>query len=226
MTQEGAKLYGRRKGKPLREHQSALVQTLLPKLVLDLSLPITDVGALFPVRPTAVWLEIGFGGGEHLVAEARAHPDVGHIGCEPFLNGLAKALTAIEADALKNIRLFNGDAGRVIDALPDGALDGVYLLYPDPWPKRRQRKRRFLSDAMLERLARIMKPGAELRFATDIDDNAGWTLARIFRAPGFTWTAARAAEWQTPWAGWASTRYEAKAIAARRRPAYLTFQRR
>jgi len=113
----------------------------------------------------------------------------------------------------------------VIEALPQSALDGVYLLYPDPWPKRRQRKRRFLSDEMLGRLARVMRPGAELRFATDIDDNAGWTLTRVLRSADFTWTARNAKDWRSPWEGWSGTRYETKAILVGRRPVYLTFQR-
>jgi tRNA (guanine-N7-)-methyltransferase len=226
VREAGEKLYGRRKGKTLREHQGQLVATLLPKLTLDVAAPIVEARALFSPAVTTLWLEIGFGGGEHMIGAARRAPTTGFIGCEPFVNGVAKALAGIEADGLANVRLFNGDAALVIDALPAQTLDGVYLLYPDPWPKRRQRKRRFLSDAMLSRLARVMRPGAELRFATDIDDNAGWTLARILRAADFDWTAATAADWNRPWPEWAGTRYEAKAIAAGRPPVYLTFRRR
>jgi tRNA (guanine-N7-)-methyltransferase len=217
-------LYGRRRGKKLRGNHTALLQTLLPELALDVSRPI-DVAALFADRRTSLWLEIGFGGGEHLAAQAAKHPNSGYIGCEAFLNGLAKALTLIEANDLRNVRLFEGDARAVIEALPQNALDGIYLLFPDPWPKRRQRKRRFLSDDMLTRLARVMRPGAELRFATDIDDNAGWTLARILRSGDFTWKPQSAAEWQNPWEGWSGTRYEAKAHAAARRLGFFTFVR-
>jgi tRNA (guanine-N7-)-methyltransferase len=131
----------------------------------------------------------------------------------------------IEESRLQNVRLYEGDARAVIEALPGRALDGVYLLYPDPWPKRRQRKRRFLSDDMLTRLARVMRPGAELRFATDIDDNAGWTLARILRSGEYSWTPASAQDWRRPWDGWNGTRYEAKALLEARRPAYFTFLR-
>ena len=219
-------LHGRRKGKKLRPHQSDLMTSLLPQLRLDTSQPIVDAGTLFEVKPIELWLEIGFGGGEHLMAEAQGHPKFGFIGCEPFLNGMAKLLAMVEASALRNIRLYDGDAGAVIDALPAAALDGIYLLYPDPWPKRRHHKRRFLSDAMLVRLARTMRPGAELRFATDIDDNAGWSLARILDSPHFVWEAQGAEDWRRPWRDWSGTRYEAKAIAAGRRPAYLTFRRR
>jgi tRNA (guanine-N7-)-methyltransferase len=220
------RLHGRRKGKKLRPHQASLLETLLPQVALDVSRPISDAAALFPRRPTAIWLEIGFGGGEHLAAEAENHPDCGFIGCEYFENGLAKTLALIAPKKPDNVRLFRGDAGRVIDALPEAALCGVYLLYPDPWPKRRHRKRRFLSDAMLAALARVLRTGSELRFATDIDDNAGWTLARILRSADFVWTAQTAEDWRNAWPGWAATRYEAKALAAGRKAAYLTFVRR
>ncbi len=221
-----SRLHGRRKGKKLRTRQAALLETLLPVLTLDPTQPIADAAGLFAGKPDAIWLEIGFGGGEHLIAEAESHPTCGFIGCEPFQNGLAKAVVQAEARQLANLRLYCGDAGTVIEALPDHALQGVYLLYPDPWPKRRHRKRRFLSDEMLIALARVMRPGAELRFATDIDDNAGWTLARVLRAPDFTWRAESADDWRQPWPGWSETRYEAKALAAGRKPVYLTFVRK
>jgi tRNA (guanine-N7-)-methyltransferase len=127
---------------------------------------------------------------------------------------------------LRNVRLYNGDARAVIDSLPRESLDGAYLLYPDPWPKRRHHGRRFLSGEMLTRLARVMRPGAELRFATDIDGNAGWSLARVLRSPDFVWAPAGQGDWQTPWDGWTGTRYEAKALRGGRRPAYLTFLRK
>jgi tRNA (guanine-N7-)-methyltransferase len=221
-----SRLYGRRKGKKLRPHQTGLLETLLPQVALDVSLPIADAAVVFPSEPKKICLEIGFGGGEHLIAEAERNPDCGFIGCEYFENGVAKALARIEASRLDNIRVYCGDAGQVIDALPDGALCGVYLLYPDPWPKRRQRKRRFLSDAMLAALARVMGSGAQLRFATDIDDNAGWTLARVLRSPDFFWNAQTASDWQAAWPEWSATRYEAKALAAGRKPVYLIFTRR
>src|SRR5579863_7069253 len=223
---QGSRLHGRRKGKKLRPHQAELIATLLPRLALDVSQRIADAAALFPNAPRDIWLEIGFGGGEHLIAAAQAHVDCGFIGCEPFENGVAKALAQAEAAHVSNLRLYQGDAGKVIEALPDGALSGVYLLYPDPWPKRRHRKRRFLSGEMLVALARVMKPGAEIRFATDIDDNAGWTLARILRARNFVWRASCADDWRLPWPSWSGTRYEAKALKAARKPVYLTFVRK
>lgn len=220
-----AQLYGRRKGKKLRARQAGLLNDVLPRLALDVTQKITDISALFPHTPGQVRLEVGFGGGEHLFAQSRAHPDFGFIGCEPFVNGVAKLLALIEAEKRANLRLYQGDAAVLIAALPTACLDGVFLLYPDPWPKRRQRKRRFLSDATLADLARVMRRGAQLRFATDIDDYAGWVLARILRSPDFVWPVNSAADWQQPWPEWSSTRYETKALAAGRRPVYLTFVR-
>ena len=219
-------LHGRRQGRKLRARHAALLSTALPCLSFDTSRPIPDPARLFSDRPSALWLEIGFGGGEHLAAQAHACPDIGYLGCEAFLNGIAKALALIEAGQLRNVRLYNGDARAVIEALPGEALDGADLLYPDPWPKRRHHKRRFLSDEMLTRLARVMRPGAELRFATDSDANAGWSLARVLRSPDFVWAPAGPRDWQTPWDGWTGTRYEAKALRCGRRPAYLTFLRK
>ncbi len=219
-------LHGRRKAKKLRTHHTTLVENLLPHLALDLTRRLDDPAALFPNRPTVFWLEVGFGGAEHLARQALSHPDIGFFGCEPFVNGVAKALALIAEMDLCNIRLHNGDAGDVIDALPAATLSCVYLLYPDPWPKRRQHKRRFLSDDMLTRLARVMRSGAELRFATDIDHNAGWTLARLLRSQDFTWPAQSAEDWHHPWADWESTRYESKALQEGRRPAYFTFIRK
>jgi tRNA (guanine-N7-)-methyltransferase len=226
IPKDSPRLHGRRSGKKLRAHQATLLSTALPRLSLDLSQPLSDPAGLFLHSPATLWLEIGFGGGEHLAAEADANPNTGYIGCEAFLNGIAKALALIESGSLSNVRLYNGDARAVIEALPQASLDGVYLLYPDPWPKRRHHGRRFLSSEGLARLARVLRPGAELRFATDIDDNAGWTLAHILRSPDFEWWAAGATDWQRPWPGWTGTRYETKAIRAARKPVYLTFRRK
>jgi tRNA (guanine-N7-)-methyltransferase len=219
-------LHGRRRGRKLSDRRIFLLHTILPRLSLDVSQPIADIASLFPDKPSALWLEIGFGGGEHLAAEAKAHPDAGYIGCEFFQNGLAKALAHIEADQLRNVRLYDGDARVAIEALPPGSLAGAYLLYPDPWPKRRHRERRFLSRETLERLARVMRSGAELRFATDIDSNAGWTLAQVLRASKFSWNPSCGADWRVPWEGWTPTRYEAKALRSGRRPVYFTFLRK
>ena len=201
------------------------MRTLLPRLSIDIGRPV-DPASLFPSPPRDLWLEIGFGGGEHLLATAQQHNDVGFIGCEPFLNGMARALADLAGADVGNIRLHCGDAGELIDLLPPKSLGRVFLFYPDPWPKRRQRKRRLVSDDMLGRLARVMRQGAELRFATDIDDYCGWTLARLLRSPDFTWTAEQACDWQMPWPQWTTTRYETKAISQARRACYLTAVRR
>lgn len=226
MSEFAPRFFGRRSGKKIRSHQAELLRTALHGLALDISKPIAEPRLLFGPQCASVWLEIGFGGGEHLAAEARAHPARGYIGCEAFRNGVAKTLALIDADRLSNVRIYEGDAHAAIEALPPQSLAGVFLLYPDPWPKRRQRKRRFLSDDALQRLARVMEPGAELFFATDIDDNAGWTLARILRSPAFTWNAQNAEDWRKPWQGWSGTRYEAKAFREGRRPAYFIFRRK
>jgi tRNA (guanine-N7-)-methyltransferase len=220
-------LYGRRRGKKLRAHQADLLVSLLPAVQLDLSQRIEDPSALFQsFIPSEIWLEIGFGGGEHLISEALGHPHIGFLGCEPFVNGIAKTLAGIAANAASNIRLHPGDARQLIAALPAQSIGRVDLLFPDPWPKRRQRKRRFLSDETLSALARIMREGAELRFATDIDDYAGWTLSRVARCREFAWHAETARDWLTPWDAWPGTRYEARAIREGGRPVYLTFVRR
>jgi tRNA (guanine-N7-)-methyltransferase len=181
---------------------------------------------LFAAPMREIRLEIGFGGGEHLIAAAAQEPDVGFIGCEPFVNGMARLLARITAAGLDNIRLHRGDAIEIVDRLPAASLARVYLFYPDPWPKRRHRKRRLVSPENIAKLARVMTPGAQLRFATDIDDYAGWTLARLAASPDFEWRATTAQDWLTPWDGWTRTKYEAKAMAAGRDPVYLTFVRR
>lgn len=219
------RLYGRSKGKALRRHQTQLIEELLPKLTVDLTAPARP-DALFPSPMRELWLEIGFGGGEHLIEAATQNRDVGFIGCEPFVNGMARLLTRIEAQGLTNVGLHAGDAVDVIDWLPDESLGRVFLFYPDPWPKRRHRKRRFISPETLAKLARVMRSGAQLRFATDIDDYAGWTLARVRASSQFSWTATAADCWLQAWENWTRTKYEAKAIAAGRKPVYLTFVRR
>ena len=219
--------FGRRKGHALRAHQAALFSTLLPKLALDLSKPApSDPRRLFGIAVDEVRLEIGFGGGEHFVAQALANPRVGLIGIEPFVNGMAKALAAIEQHKLANVRLSSEDASRVVNWLPAANLSRIDLLYPDPWPKRRHWKRRFVQDESLARLARLLKPDGELHFATDIGDYAAWTLARILRSPDLEWTAERADDWRTPWPDFVRTRYEAKAVREGRVPHYFTFCKR
>jgi len=218
--------FGRRQGHPLRARQAGLFGTLLPQLALDLAAPApNDLATLFPGQADGVRLEIGFGGAEHLIGQAQAHPQTGFIGCEPFLNGMAKALAAIDDLRLTNIRLHHGDAVDLLAWLPPRSLARIDLLYPDPWPKRRHWKRRLVSDANVAAFARVLWVGGELRFATDWANYAEWTLLRFLRSPDFTWAADRADDWRKPWAGFSGTRYEAKAVREGRAPTYLVFRR-
>jgi tRNA (guanine-N7-)-methyltransferase len=221
--------YGRRHGKKLRPGQAALVARLAelapPGLGRDENpehYPL-DLARLYPGK--GVWLEIGFGGGEHMLAQARASPDVQIIGADPFINGVAKLLAAIERTGVRNVAVTDRDARDVMDVLPDAAIGRVFLLYPDPWPKARHQKRRFVNPPQLDQLARVMAPGAELRIATDIEDYVRHTLEVVIRDPRFAWSAERPADWREPWRDWSGSRYEAKALREGRRPHYLTFAR-
>jgi tRNA (guanine-N7-)-methyltransferase len=199
----------------------------LPRLALDLEAPApVTLATLFPAPVDAVRLEIGFGGGEHLIAEAERNPHTGFIGVEPFINGMAKALAAIAARGLGNIRLHFGDAIFLLDWLPAGSITRLDLIYPDPWPKRRHWKRRFVQDATVATMARVLAPGGSFHFATDWPDYAAWTLRHLTRSRDFEWTAERADDWRLPWPGFTSTRYEAKAKREGRMPCYLIFRRR
>ena len=219
-------LYGRRKGKPLRAGQAARFDDLFPRLKLDLSAPAPgDIRSLFADPVETLRMEIGFGGGEHLLHEAETHPGTGFIGVEPFVNGMAKALVGIGERGRGNVRLFDNDAALVLDWLPEASVSRLDLLYPDPWPKKRQWKRRFVSDANLKRIARVLRRGGEFRFASDIDTYVAWTLAHVRTNPDLVWTAERADDWRLPWAGWPGTRYEAKAKREGRVPAYLIFRK-
>jgi tRNA (guanine-N7-)-methyltransferase len=225
------KVHGRRRGKALKPSQRRHLATLLPRLVVPGVAPdgaperrAVDLAALFP-GAREVWLEIGFGGGEHLHGLARAHPDVGLIGCEPFVNGVAMLLGRIAAEDPGTIRIHPGDARDLVDLLPDAGLGRAYLLYPDPWPKARHAKRRFASPANLAALARAMRPGAELRLATDSADYAAHAVAAAAEVPALRPVVAGPPDWARPWAGWSGTRYEAKALRAGRAPHYLVYRR-
>ncbi len=189
------------------------METLLPHLALPEAGAI-DVEGLFPSSREGggLVLEIGFGGGEHLVAQALAHPQARFIGVEPFLNGVASCLRHIAEGGVGNIRLHQGDARDVVARLPEASLDLAYILFPDPWPKARHHKRRLIQPDFVDALARVMKPGAELRFATDWADYADWTLQRFLSDARFAWMAERAADWRKPWPGHVTTRYEAKRL--------------
>ncbi|RYC09953.1 tRNA (guanosine(46)-N7)-methyltransferase TrmB [Ciceribacter ferrooxidans] len=218
--------FGRRKGKPLREQQLERMGNLLPALRVDLSAPSPEkLEDLFPVPVERLRLEIGFGGGEHLVHRATETPSTGFIGVEPFVNSMAKLLAEVESRGLRNIRLYDDDATALLDWLPDASLDQIDLLYPDPWPKKKHWKRRFVSQANLARFHRVLKPGGLFCFASDIDTYVNWTLVHCRDHGGFEWMARNAADWKTPFAGWPGTRYEAKARREGRGSAYLTFRK-
>jgi tRNA (guanine-N7-)-methyltransferase len=220
-------LYGRRRGRPLHSGQQALVETLLPRLAVTLpAAGALDPWALFDPRPEEIWLEIGFGSGEHLAAQAAAHPAIGLIGCEVFENGIAKLLADVQRRALANVRILTDDARLLIATLPPASIDRVFILFPDPWPKQRHHKRRIVADETLAALAAIMTDGAELRLATDDLDYLAWMLARAPVHPAFAWLADRPSDWRVRPVDWPATRYEAKAIAAGREPYFLRLRRR
>jgi len=218
--------FGRRKGHKLRPNQQRLIDTLLPRLAVDLTQPApAALTTLFPVPVSDVQLEIGFGGGEYLIAQALSEPNKGFIGVEPFVNGMAKALAAIESKDLRNIRLHFDDAADLIGWVPEQSLARIDLIHPDPWPKRRHWKRRFVQDGMVARLARILQPSGEFRFVTDIADYAAWTLQRLLRSREFEWTAQCADDWRKPWPGFLQTRYNVKAERQDRAACFLIFRR-
>jgi tRNA (guanine-N7-)-methyltransferase len=218
--------FGRRKGHKLRIHQADLIAHLLPHLALDIGSPApANLSEFFDDGIEDIRLEIGFGGGEHLIAEAQAFPEIGFIGCEPYVNGMAKILTQIEAVDIRNIRLYAGDAAELVAWAPPQSMARIDLIHPDPWPKRRHWKRRFVQDATVAAMARILKPQGEFRFVSDIDDYCAWTLAYLLRSPDFFWLAECAADWHLPWPGYTMTRYGRKAEREGRKAAYLRFRR-
>jgi tRNA (guanine-N7-)-methyltransferase len=219
--------YGRRRGRPLRAGQRERQATLLPHVAFALPQggPL-DTASLFPPAQREIWLEIGFGGGEHLAEQAERHPDIGFIGCEVFENGVAKLLGAIDHRGLANVRIYPQDARPLLAALPARSIGRVFILFPDPWPKARHHKRRLVAPAALNRLAEIMIDGAELRLATDDPSYLSWMLEHATAHAAFSWTARRSADWRERPADWPPTRYEQKARAAGRTPAFLRFVRR
>ena len=216
-------LFGRQKSKKLSPRQQNLVDTLLPRLKLNPNEPFDPSVSWYKVNP--LWLEIGFGGGEHLSTMAAKHRDVTFIGCEPFLNGIAKMLVAIKEQNLNNVHLYDHDARHILKWLPPASLDRVYILYPDPWPKKRHRKRRFVNPQSLEQLAKVMKPGADLLIASDIGDYIRTSLLALQKSQNFSWEPDSVNDWRTPPAGWPGTRYEQKAIRKGRTPTYLKIKR-
>ena len=223
------RLYGRRQGRPLRAGRRRLLDERLPDIAiaLDREAPpgSLDPRALFAFRPVEVWLEIGFGGGEHLAAQARAHPSVGLIGVEPFINGMASLLKEMDRGGDANIRVLMDDARPLLAALAPASIGRAFVLFPDPWPKRRHWKRRIVSRAVLDELARIMVPGAELRLATDDPGYGQWMLLALLAHPAFQWTAGGPADWRNRPVDQPQTRYEAKALGAGP-PLFLIARRR
>lgn len=219
-------LYGRRRGKKLRAGQESLLDTLLPKLLITVppEPQKIDLATLFGPSREDIWLEIGFGAGEHLVWQAEHHPEVGLIGCEPFINGVAKCLAHIERTGVSNVRLFTDDARLVMAALPDRSLSRAFILFPDPWPKTRHHKRRFVERTNLDALARLMKPGAELRLATDDPSYLPWMVEHACGHPAFDWLAERPSDWRSRPDDWPPTRYEQKMLAGHK-PVFLRLRR-
>jgi tRNA (guanine-N7-)-methyltransferase len=216
--------FGRIKSRPIKPRQAALFDTLMPTVRLPVPAEgEVDVAALMP-GAAEVWLEIGFGGGEHLAAQAARHPQALMIGCEPFLNGVASALRHIDERGLKNVRLHDDDARAVVAALPDASLDRVMILFPDPWHKARHNKRRLIQPVFAAELARVLKPGGRLRFVTDWKDYAGWALERLIATPGLVWLADEKADWTVAPPDHVVTRYEEKRLGDTD-PIFLEFER-
>lgn len=224
----GEKFYGRRKGQKLSPRKKRLLTEILPGVsfsVNNVKPGALDPRVLFDFPVQSVCLEIGFGKGEHLAMQASANPDIGFIGCEPFINGVAGLVTKIHENGLKNIRIYAGDVRDILSLLKDASLERVFLLHPDPWPKKRHAKRRFVNSINLEALARVMAPGAEFRIGTDHPGYMAWTMVRMQHRRDFEWTAEQAADWRNPSDDWPETRYAAKAKADDQPCAYFTYIR-
>jgi tRNA (guanine-N7-)-methyltransferase len=206
--------FGRIKSRPIKPRQAALLETLLPKIAFDPAEPPTG----------ETWLEIGFGGGEHLAEQAARHPNVRIIGAEPFVNGVASALRHVEERGVANVRLHQGDAREVLAALPEGVLSRIFILFPDPWPKARHNKRRLIQPEVVTELARVLKPGGRLRFATDWADYANRALEMFIASPHLRWSAGEADDWRVPPADHVTTRYEEKRLGDCA-PVFLDFER-
>jgi len=215
--------FGRTRGRALKPAQARLMDEIFPSINIGTALE-RGTDPLVSCAAGPVWLEIGFGGAEHLLWQAERNPDVTLIGAEPFLNGVAKAVRGIAEQDLSNIRLLNGDVRDLLEALPDNCLDRVFILFPDPWPKSRHNKRRIINRDFIKELYRVMKPGSELRFASDIIDYVDWSLTRLYAHGGFDWPTRRNRDWRERQDDWPGTRYEAKAVKAGRPCHYFSFR--
>lgn len=212
-------LYGRSRSKPLSDAQQVLLDDFLPTISLPHEGPLN-------IPADEVWLEVGMGGGEHFIAQAQAHPDVHLVGFEPFQNGMARTLTAIRENDLQNVSVTLDDARPYLARMTDGAFSRAFILYPDPWPKRRHWKRRIISARFVAELARLLRPGGELRFVSDIPHYQQWALWRILQDGRFEWRAECADDWRKAPADHVTTKYEQKALRENRTPAYLLFTRK
>lgn len=228
MSTSDLRFHGRRRGRRLRPLREEIVDTLLP--TLELSLPAgdgaVDPGAFFANPVPQIWLEIGFGNGEHLIWQAQQHPDVGFIGAEPFLNGVARLLSHIAETGAENVRILPDDVRPLLGRLPTASLGRVFILFPDPWPKARHHKRRLVNTETLDQLASAMSDGAELRLATDDADYMAWMLRVTLAHPAFEWTARRPGDWRQRPSDWPATRYEEKNRSGGLGPVFLRFRRR
>ena len=220
--------YGRRRGRPERPHRQELLKTMLSTISVSLenvAARSLDPRSLFPSNTTEIWLEIGYGAGEHLSTLAQRNPKVGFLGCEPFLNGVSRLLRQIETDKLCNVRVLVDDGRKMMEALVPASISRIFVLFPDPWHKRRHHKRRLISTNSVSEFARIMHSGGLLRLATDHDEYCRWSLSHLLANPNFQWTAECANDWLCRPPDWPSTRYERKAIVAGRQPTFLSFSR-
>lgn len=220
------RFYGRRWGRPLRAGRKRLLKELLPTIRIEMGEGQLSAGDLATGNAVRCWLEIGFGGGEHLAAQAKEFPEISIIGCEPFINGVARLLSEIESKGLRNVRIYPDDARDLIDRIPSAIFEKVFLLFPDPWPKKRHLSRRYISIENLDALARVMRDGGEFRFASDDMEYVRWTLRYVRQHGAFEWTAKTAQDWLERPSDWPATRYELKALADGRSCIYLRFRRR
>ena len=221
----GQRWHGRRTGRKLTAARQRLMMDLLPSLRLDPYANLAADAALFPKPVDDIWMEIGFGSGEHLVAKAARHPNIGFIGCEPYVNGVATLLAKVNEQALTNVRIYDNDVRQLIPVMATACLGRLYLLFSDPWPKVRHHGRRITVASNLDQFARLLRPGAEFRFATDQAEFAVWTLERVLRDRRFSWMARAADDWRLAPEDWVETRYEQKARARGLKPVYLNFLR-
>ncbi|WP_332065431.1 tRNA (guanine(46)-N(7))-methyltransferase TrmB [Bartonella sp. CB189] len=221
--------FGRRQGKRLRQTQCARIKTFLPTLNINLNVPApSNLTYLFSNKVKEIRLEIGFGGGEHLFHEMKHYPNTGFIGVEPFINGMAKILMSIEQhpEHKNHLRLYDNDAAHLLDWLPNASLDGIDMFYPDPWPKKKHWKRRFINVKNLNRFARVLKTGKNFRFVSDVDSYINWTLYHFTHHHSFEWGAEKPQDWKNPYPLWPGTRYEKKALHKGQTPAYFTFTKK